>query len=255
MKLSHALTVLIAVTAGFAKGEGVDKLGVKIEQGVLTEIPAFSKQAPLAKLFKDAAPMDVGALATKPPPTIPSEWKTFTPTSTQNPATVFVGTLIIQDPDGKYSSSSDPIFLVQKDCKASVTIDSKEDKVYSYIDKVDAGLTINLGVVTLNFGHDQALELTVARTASVSPASGIDGAAVTKVKTQLDVGHNKGKYWICTAQELFVTSYQTYQKDSGGGSGTYSVVKINGTYFRELTELKKLYNFRLQLAPLESWVP
>jgi len=225
-----------------------------LDQDVLNEIPPPSDTAPLGKLLAKATPTVAGVRAAKPATTLPTEWKDFTPTSTQNPSALFVGTLLAKDPAGKFVISSDAILLVNKECKPPMTIDSKEDKVYTYATKVQAGATLNLGIVTLKFGHNEAVSLTLSRVGTVAPTSGIDGKAVETVKQKVDVEHNKHKYWICTAQELFLTTYQKLQGDKGGGTGTYDVVKIDGTYFREMSELKKLYNFRLQLVPLEAWV-
>jgi len=254
MKISQCFLLnIIAVTLlNVAFAQAPDKL----DKGVLAEVPASSDTAPLAALLEKATPAIGNDLrgAPAPPPTLPKEWRNFTPTATQNPSACFVGTLMIKDSDGNFTSSSESIFLVDKACKPPMTVDSKEDKVYTYAKKVQAGVTLDLGVVKLNFGKDEAVQLTLSRIGGTTPTSGIDGQSVDNVKKSLDIEHNKKKYWICTAQELFVTTYQKFHKDTVGGSGSYSVVKIDGTYFTQTDELKKLYNFRLQLVPLESWV-
>jgi len=247
--LYFLLNIITLVILRSAFGQVPDNL----EKGVLAEIPAASDSAPLAALLKQAKTREI------PPPegagtNLPKEWRNFTPTATQNPSACFVGTLVIKDSNGNYTSSSDPIFLVDKVCKPPMTVDKTEDKVYTYAKKIQAGVTLDFGIIKLNFGHDEAVQLTLSKVGQTTPTSGIDGAAVDKVKTSVDVANNKGKYWICTAQELFVTTYQKFHKDTGGGSGSYSIVKIDGTYFRQVDELKKLYNFRLQLVPLENWV-
>ena len=253
MNLSHlCLAFVLIVSVSIAPGQSLDK----VDTGILTEIPPPSGTAPLAALLAKATPRIMAVHAAKPPkppPALPPEWRDFTQTSTQNPAAMFVGTLVSKEPDGKFTISSEPILLVNKECKPSMTIDSKEDKVYTNSTKVQAGTTIDLVAVKLTFGRDEAVELTLSRVGGVAPAFGIDKNVVDGLKNKLDIEHNKGKYWICTGQELFVTTYQKFHKDKGGGSGSYSVLKIDGTYFREMSELKKLYNFRLQLVPLEGW--
>jgi len=254
MKLISVCFVLAVGTmpmSSFAQGLG------RLDEGVLIEVPTKSPDAPLSQLVEKATLPSAGEVHGAPPPTpvsLPSEWKIFTPTATQNPSASFVGTVVIKDATGKYTSTSEAILLVDKACKPPMTVDSKEDKVYTYARKVQAGASLDLGLVKLTFGRDEAVQLTLARVGAITPTSGIDGQAVDNVKKAVDIEHNKGKYWICTAQELFITTYQKFHKDTTGGSGAYSIVKIDGTYFSQADELKKLYNFRLQLVPLESWI-
>ena len=115
------------------------------------------------------------------------------------------------------------------------------------------GTDLDLILVKLHFGHDEAAQLTLSRIGTIKPTSGIDLAKVDEYKKSLDVDHNKQRYWICTGQELFLTTYQKFHKDNAGGSGTYNAMKIDGTFFTQNDELKKLYNFRLQLVLLEDW--
>lgn len=246
MKFSHYffLGIIGATSIKVALPQPLDKL----DKGVLTEVPPQSATAPLSGLLEKAS------RPPKPEPKLPAEWENFTPTATQDPSTSFVGTLITKV-EGRFTISSNPIFLVDKACKPPLTSDTKEDKVYTYAQKMEAGATIDLVVAKLHFGKDEAVQLTLSRIGGIIPTSGLDTQAIFERQRFLDAEHNKQKYWICTAQELFVTTYQKFHKDTAGGSGSYSVVKIDGTYFSQADELRKLYNFRLQLVPLESWTP
>lgn len=254
MKFSHYffLGIIGATSINVALAQPLGKL----DKGVLTEVPPQSATAPLSGLLEKASrpiPQNVAGTP-KPEHPLPEEWRNFTPTATQDPSASFVGTLIIKD-DGKFTSASNPIFLLDKVCKPPMTSDTKEDKVYTYAEKMEEGATLDLGVIKLHFGSGEAYQLTLSRIGGIIPTSGIDTQAVIDRQKLLDVEHNKQKYWICTAQELFVTTYQKFHKDTAGGSGSYSVVKIDGTYFSQTDELRKLYNFRLRLVPLESWIP
>jgi hypothetical protein len=227
----------------------------KLDQINLTEVVPGSATAPLIDLLQKASrptPQNI-AHPGSPEPTLPEEFRNFTPTTNQDPSESFVGTLVTKNSDGKFTSTSNPIFLIDKVCKPSITSDTKENTVFAWAQKMHEGAELDLVFVKLHFGKDEAVQLTLSRIGSIKPTSGIDDKIVDYYKKILDVEHNKQKYWICTGQELFLTTYQKFHKDTAGGSGSYSVVKINGTYFSQIDELRKLYNFRLGLVLLEDW--
>lgn len=155
MKLSHYFFIGIIGTASVkvALAQPLDQLA-KVP---LTEIVEDPATAPLIALLKQAKPA-LPSFGRSPShePTIPEEWKQFAATASQDPSLFFVGTLVQKNADGKYFSSSNPIFLIDKVCKPQTTSDTKEDTVYKWAKKMQAGTELNLILVKLQFGHDEA---------------------------------------------------------------------------------------------------
>lgn len=220
----------------------------KIEYAPLTAI--YNKMGDQANVSQP--PDEPTAPAPKSTPAAPAEYSNWTPTDTTNPSTNFVGTVLMKDDNGKYYSTSDAILLAEKACKPQLTVDTAKDDVYSETIHDSKGISINLGVVKFDLGKEQALKLSVAKIGS--SAGTLDPTAVDKVRKAVEIDKNANKYWVCTGQEVFATTYQTYKKGKIASSGTYSVVAIGGTTFLETEKMKKVYNFRLKLVPLEKLI-
>ncbi|MCA1659103.1 MAG: hypothetical protein LC642_00965, partial [Verrucomicrobiaceae bacterium] len=107
-KLSYAV-VFAAVLLSPAKAE----LAVEVDKGVLMESneEIWDKLLPKSDDTKIFSPRDMSAYRTDGPavnqPKLPAEWANFTPTDVQNPSANFVGTLLIKDSEGKFSSTSE----------------------------------------------------------------------------------------------------------------------------------------------------
>jgi hypothetical protein len=244
------------IVAGIAVMSSVASARADVSEqvrGVLVPLNELSFEKLLPKP-EEAAPLET--LGPKPEPTLPPEWRNFTPTDTQNPSTNFVGTLLIKDPDGKFSSTSQADLLQEKACKAPVVIDNTKDDVYTDIQKIETSGGFDLGFIKIGVQKGQALKLMLSRIASVMPTTGFDYKAVEAAKRDLDVAKNKDTYWVCLAQEVFAVTYQTFEKKKVGGAGTYNLVSINGEVLAEAEKMKKFYNFRLKTVPLERfWLP
>ena len=252
METTRPLSCLAAAITAYLAASAHAELTVAIERGILvpTEDPILANVLPKPD-DEEGATTFGGPAQLK----LPAEWSNFTPTDVQNPSANFVGTLLVKGDDGKFSSTSEPIFLAEKACKGLVTIDNTKDDVYTHIEKVsrEGGFEL-LGLIKIGAKQGQAVKLALSRISSAAPTSGFDYAAISRAKQQLKPEQNKKKYWLCTGQEVFSVTSQVFSQGQATGNGTYTLVKIGTELFRETDSMKKFYTFRLKRVLLEDFI-
>ena len=178
----------------------------------------------------------------------------FTKTQPNTRGTVFVGSLVKRQGDVYQKVSGKP-FLIDIPCKPPVSLEDKKEDVLNYRNGGQKDLSIDIGIAKLELSKEEAVSVEATKIASIRPQGDLlNEVAIEKVKEALNDSPEYPDYYIVESQDIYLVSYRKYTKRTRGGSGTYSVLVVSGTDFKETEHAAKGYLTNLGMIPLSEYI-